>query len=315
MRGREPLGLAIVILLSIFGNVDGGFPNSSQIERAYNFLISLYNPNLGLVCESYEAPFNTTYWIYSDNLIVSYALAPYSPYYSRIINETVRRYMVEAGVGMPHKFEVLFGYDIPDTILSSNVYIIEDHGNYVIKIDRADGEPLRVEDYADLCFYKALDCYFEGEFDRAKHHFEIGYNMFDGIGFYDKATKVDGLYANYKLALCIYTAKVLGLSREEYPALDIMERRLWEAQNERGGIITHRDLEGNLVGLANAETTALTLLIYNDELIRSLNPNLNEGNNWGLSQYFGIGVFIGLVLWCLYKWLFKVLSVRSRWRL
>ena len=313
MRGRKPLGLAIIILLSISGNVDGGFPNSSRIERAYNFLISLYNPNLGLVCESYEAPFNTTYWIYSDNLIVSYALAPYSPYHSRIINETVRRYMVEADVGMPHKFEVLFGYDIPDEISSSNIYVIEEHEDYVIKIDRADGEPLRIEDYADLCFYKALDCYFEGESDSAKRYFETGYNMFDGIGFYDKATREDGLYANYKLALCIYTAKVLGLSREDYPALAIMERQLWEAQDERGGIVTHRDLEGNLIGLANAETTALTLLIYNDELIRSLNPNLNEGNNWGLIQYFGISIFIGLVLWCLYKWLFKVLPMR--WRL
>ena len=56
-----------------------------------------------------------------------------------------RRYMVKAGVGMSHKFEVLFGYDIPDTILSSNVYVIDDHGDYVIKIDHH----IPVEDFGN----------------------------------------------------------------------------------------------------------------------------------------------------------------------
>ena len=283
-----------VIPASAFTN---DFPSSEQLESAYSFLISLYNPDLRLVSESYEAPYNTTYWIANDNLLVAYALAPYSPYHAKKINETVFDYMLETG--FPHKVEVLFGYDIPDTIGASNHYVVEETANYRVMIDKADGEPLVVEDYADLCFYKALDLFFAGDLESAIRYFEVGYNMFDGIGFYDKATQDDGLYANYKLALCLYTAKVLGLDWDKYPALYVMERRLWEAQdNQTGGIITHRDLNGSLTGLANAETTAYALLVYNDSLIRSLNPPANTNKDyWNLIKYVAVAVVSALFVW------------------
>jgi len=284
------------------------FPSFEQLEMAYEYLISLYNPDLGLTCDAHFSPFNTTYWI-NVNLLVAYALAPYSPYHAKKINETVFDYMLRPDIGFPLKAEVMLGYDIPDTIGAYHQYVVEKTENYTIMMDKADGEPLVVEDYADLCFYKALDLFFEGKLEDAIRYFEIGYDMFDGIGFYDLATKVRGTYGTYELAICLYTAKVLGLDWDKYPALDVMERRLWEAQdNETGGIITQRDLNGTLVGGANSETTAYALLVYNDSLIRSLNPSANTNTNnhyWSITKYLAIAVVTGLFVWWVIRKLFS----------
>ncbi|MEM2431116.1 MAG: hypothetical protein QXX94_04040 [Candidatus Bathyarchaeia archaeon] len=56
-------------------------------------------------------------------------------------------------------------------------------------------------------------------------------------------------------------------------------------QKANGGIASLSDSECNPLGSANCETTSLTLLIYNDELIRKLSekilkrkPKINESN-------------------------------------
>lgn len=92
--------------------------------------------------------------------------------------------------------------------------------------------------------------------------------MFNGKGLKNKAFGETGYYANYKLALLLYASRVMGI---ELPNYGEIEDLLWSKQSENGRtIISLSDPEGDPIGSANCETTSLTLLIYNDELIESL---------------------------------------------
>jgi hypothetical protein len=88
--------------------------------------------------------------------------------------------------------------------------------------------------------------------------------MWDGKGIYDLATQNDGKYANFKLALILYASKILNITIGNYTQI---EDKLWSMQQSNGGITSLSDLNGNPIGSANAETTAMALLPYNNELI------------------------------------------------
>jgi hypothetical protein len=69
-----------------------------------------------------------------------------------------------------------------------------------------------------------------------------------------------------KVALLLYGAQVVGVN---LPNFNQLEAHSWSMQNETGGSTTRvRDM-GSHLG-ANAETTALTLLVYNQALISLL---------------------------------------------
>jgi len=274
------MAVLLATLLCPFPMSVGVSSKRARLRKAADFLVRLYNEELHLVAEGPEYPQKVTYWIYSDNLLCAYALRPYAPRIAREIKKTVFRLIDE--VGMPGKFEVLFGYEIPDEIGASwpdNNYTVGE--GYVIKFDKANGTALQTEEYADLCFYEALNQYLKGNKTGAESLWQIGYGKFDGKGFYDKATASDGCYANYKLALCLYTAKALGMKEE---GLKAVEERLWEMQDdETGGIIALCSLNGTPVGTPNTETTALTLLAYDNWLVWRvwrLNPRLIHPVVW-----------------------------------
>ena len=273
----------------------------ARLRRAADFLVRLYDEELHLVAEGPVYPQNVTYWIYSDNLLCAYALRPYAPRIAREIEKTVSRLIEE--VGMPGKFEVLFGYEIPDEIGASwpdNNYTVGE--GYVIKFDKANGTALQTGEYADLCFYEALNQYLKGNKTGAESLWQIGYGMFDGKGFYDKATISDGYYANYKLALCLYTAKALGMKEE---GLKEVEERLWEMQdNKTGGIIALCSLDGAPAGTPNTETTALTLLAYDNWLIWlvwRLSPRLIHPVVWIVCAILVIIPVVVFVVWRLLR--------------
>ena len=84
----------------------------------------------------------------------------------------------------------------------------------------------------------------------------------DGLGFNDHSTKKDGFYANYKIGLFLYVADMMNYPLSADTRAD-MERQMWRQQNpETGGITSLADLNGQPIGSANVETTALTLLPY-----------------------------------------------------
>jgi len=90
----------------------------------------------------------------------------------------------------------------------------------------------------------------------ARKNFNKAVAMWDGEGFKDAATKHNGVYATYKLALYLIAAdrlKIPAPHRKEVIA------RLLAMQSSDGGWKTDYK-DGKPVGLANVETTCLSLL-------------------------------------------------------
>ena len=80
--------------------------------------------------------------------------------------------------------------------------------------------------------------------------------MWDGEGFKDAAARHSGIYATYKLALYLIAADRLKITA---PHRDEVIVRLLAMQSTDGGWKTDYK-EGKPVGLANVETTCLSLL-------------------------------------------------------
>ena len=77
--------------------------------------------------------------------------------------------------------------------------------------------------------------------------------MWDGVGINDKVTKVEGYYTAFKLALLLYTSKVLGYKLN-------FERQLiktiWDMQDE----ITGYKPDRTPIGDPNTETTSIIII-------------------------------------------------------
>jgi len=111
------------------------------------------------------------------------------------------------------------------------------------------------EQYADLAMLRSLAQAKSAPSD-ARKDFDKAVAMWDGEGFNDAATRHSNIYATYKLALYLIAADRLHISvphREEVIA------RLIAMQSTEGGWITDYQ-KGKPVGLANVETTCLSLL-------------------------------------------------------
>ena len=83
----------------------------------------------------------------------------------------------------------------------------------------------------DILIYQSLNLYLQGNRTGAEFYFYKAYNMWDGMGINDNATKIDGEYANFKLALMLYANKILNLPIGNYTQI---EDKLWSIQQENG---------------------------------------------------------------------------------
>ena len=133
--------------------------------------------------------------------------------------------------------------------------------------------PLLWELYGDTLIYQSLNLLFKGNRTGAEHYFGKAYKMWDGKGIYDFATSEKNHYSNNKLALILYASKILNIPIGNYTQI---EEKLWSMQQDNGGITSLADLDGNPIGSANTETTAMMLLPYNRELISKLQALANE---------------------------------------
>lgn len=198
-------------------------PSKSQLERAALYLVSMYNPTLGLVANSEDrgpnplgregVPCNNTYWVYSDNLWAGWALQPFNPSIAENITKTVQWYMARYGRSM--LFEAAIGEPIPTTIHASKTIKVFDEivdgSRLQVLLDRhqyADNPGVfhDAEDYADLCWYMTLNYWMMGDIGASMHWFRTGerlWNYTTKKGFYDKAARNDGRYQNFKLGLPI----------------------------------------------------------------------------------------------------------------
>jgi len=247
----------------------------ARIDRAVGYLTKQFNPSLNLIYESddpgkhwltdefadFKWRYRQTYWLYSDNLFAAYALEPFRRDISDRIKSALHRYPIPPS-GL---FEVVIGGHIP-TIRNAVDYVVEPSTDYVIMARRHDSSIVSYGLYADLMCYRALQFFLYGKIHEAHRLFRQAIALWSEKGLNDWSfTMVDGFYSNQKLALLLYTSRVLMMNPA---AFGDMERHLWAMQQRDGGVAALSDAVGRPIGSSNTETTALALLIYNDSLIR-----------------------------------------------
>jgi len=263
------IGLLFVATITRFNP----FPKDRQ-DLAVRHLKDHFNETVGLVYESEDEgtetigglnySHNRIYWIYSDNLLATWVLKPYEPGISNRINQTIQSY----NIPQSRFFEVLFGEPIPTNISTAVQLVLRQDPDRVIMAEFHNSSiPLLWEQYCDTLIYQSLNLHLRGNRTGAEYYFFKAYKMWDGKGIFDLATKEKGEYANFKLALILYASKVLNLTIGNYTRI---EEKLWSMQQANGGITSLSDLNGNPVGSANTETTSMTLLSYNDELVSKM---------------------------------------------
>lgn len=265
-------------------------PTNANLGQAADFLEQLYNPSIGLCRETligdtphsitasngteYQRYTNETFWVASDNYLDSLALMPYNLTLSHDINQTCSTYYN----GSYFPYQIMQGAPIPLTLHVANTYILQNTSDHIIALNLYNGTVdssnyLDAPQYGDTLIYQAINYYVQGyPLDWCNNLYMEAYNMFDGKGVADSAFygSTPNVYANMKLALLIFGAKVLNLNVN----LTGIEQQLWSAQNmtgpEMGGITSLMDSSGQPTGTANGETTAFTLLAYDDNLISQI---------------------------------------------
>jgi hypothetical protein len=280
----KPKWLAIVLLLIILSSAALTYiiPDNQQKSLAVTYLVDHFREDIGLIYESEDGGiratvdktayhYNQTYDIYSDNLIAKFALKPYEPQISQKITQTIQSYQLPPS----DFFEVLFGTMISEPLCNGETKTIKSTPDYVILAEfRNYSDPISGT-YANALIYQSLNSFLKGNREAAKEIFTEALNLWDGKGINDDATKADGKYANYKMALILYESKILKITD---PRLQEIEHKLWSMQQQNGGITSLANLDGTPAGSANAETTSMALLPYNSELISSMQSLAGKGN-------------------------------------
>ena len=291
------VNLVLFILVStIILNTGANALNSSKsllmddrLTKAYQYILSRYNPTLGLVSESEDKGINAvegttvdnTYWIYSDNLWAAEALQPYNLDIAENISRAVQSYIAKYGKSM--LFEAALGEVIPTTIHAGKnivalnvtvngkwVQILLDRHQYV---DNPEGIFNDSDEYADLCFYMTIDYWMLNDTHASEHWFRAGETLWNDStnkGFYDKAAKSykpQPLYQNMKLGLFLLAQRATGFRSN---ITSVVEAAAWSYQIKNGGIASLSYMNGTVYGTANIETTSALLLSYNDKLIERL---------------------------------------------
>ena len=220
------------------------------IQRGESFLTNLFDARLQLLPEFRGS---STYWLFHDNYLAAHVLDKTRPDLSRRIRSTLAQF----GVTNSSKIEIVFGearQPLPfRTYVLTNVTVVE---GKTIRTELVTTNILKGwDEYADLLLLASLAQAVSAPAE-ARKDFDKAVAMWDGQGFKDRATKQSGIYATYKLALYLIAADRLHISP---PHRDEVIFRLLAMQSTDGGWKTDYQ-EGKPVGLANVETTSLSLL-------------------------------------------------------
>ena len=289
---------ALTVSIAACSSPQTSTPTLSQLSHASGYLEQLYNPSIGLCPEtsisestpktitdsegkSYTGNTDNIYWIASDNYFDFLALKPHDATRSELIKKKCDSYLQNSPLqgsnlqGLPYSpYQIMAGNPIPLTQHDINTYVLEQTSdNNIIALNVSNGEinGSNYSDYpseGDILVYEAINYYIQGyPIDWSQKTIQTAYNMFDEKGdekgVADAAYSSTSEYDNYKLALLIFGAKVLDLNVN----LTQIESQLWSAQKPSGGITACMDSNGKPTGTANNETTALTLLAYDKDLI------------------------------------------------
>jgi hypothetical protein len=237
--------------------------------------------------QSYTGTTDKIYWIASDNYLESLALKHYNQPRSESIKQKCDSYLQNSTLqgsnleGLPYSpYQIMEGKEIPLTLHVVNNYVLEQTSDRIVALNMSNGEIngstyLDYPAYADALVYEAINYYIQGYLlDWCQGLYMKAYNMFDGKGVADAHFESTSQYDNMKLALLIFGAKVLNLPVN----LTQIESQLWSAQKPSGGITSCMDSTGKPTGTANGETTALTLLAYDNDLISQIQSEREQAS-------------------------------------
>ena len=245
------LALVAVIAASVLFVPIGwaGLDPTDAIQKGRTFLLSLLNPDLGLLPEYRGA---NVYWLFHDNDLAAKVLAVSHPQTAQSILAAINR----EGIHKSGKIELIFGEE--EKPLPFRQYQLIDVRRATNNVIRTEAVTDRVldgwEEYADLLL---LACIAEGSQPVARQHWEAAMRLWDGKGFLDAAARHDHRYATYKLGLALLAASRLSPPPE--PPRGLLDKLL-SLQDDSGGWITDYDAKGKKIGLANVETTCLSIL-------------------------------------------------------
>jgi hypothetical protein len=258
-----------------------GAQASSHLERALEYLRSVYNNTVGLMSEQPygDAEGRKLYWL-NDNIFVYAALKAHGTGSDVMLADRVRADIIQFTemLNLPHYedgfpelgiHEVILGYPIqlPLPCYSSKLVAM---GSYMLGFVIANGTRERecvVEDFngfADMILYQSIAAFYSGSLTDARNLFQDVVMMWDGHGIADSPYRNPSdpqyqRYATYKLALLLYVAEKLNATNS-LPFLNQISDTIWSMQAYNGGIITNY-MEPNLpIGVVNTETTALVVL-------------------------------------------------------
>jgi hypothetical protein len=142
--------------------------------------------------------------------------------------------------------------------------------------------------YADFWMYLALERALERDPFTAVSLIHNSEMLWRGKGLWDWSfTIYDHMFSNQKLALLLFTARALGVRLEHESE---MEAHLWSMQNTDGGVASLSYPTGEKAGSANAETTALSILIYDQNLLAKF-PKLEQSRN-PQSDLFAVSILV-----------------------
>jgi hypothetical protein len=247
-----------------------------MVEKAVGFLLNQFNKTLGLCREAPNAAPNV-YWIVSDNLWALKALemanssglsnaaqaADTASAIKSNLTNLAKKYKLPTdlkGLPISHAHEAVIGdVALPPFRTLANCTLYRD--DYVLNTIILNGTVM--DDwtkYVDLLLYAALSYHWQGNDSAAIACYDNASKMWNNtaVGFQDIVANKSGLYSTYKLALFLYSSKVLGKSPSFEPQL--VERIHAQQRESDCGILTDYYANGTSVGDANTETTAMVII-------------------------------------------------------
>ena len=211
---------------------------------------------------------NQIYWTQTDNFLAALALMPYNRILSESIWAAITHYEVPSS-RKANAFAVLGGETIPDGARAARTIMETAEEDHIVLTEVQDGMDITDwAEYGNLLALQSLNQWLKGNEQESQRMYSALVSMWDGHGINDKAVRADGRYAVYKIALVLLLSKVY----EDAPSQAAeMERLMWSAQAESGGIRTDVDARTYAVeAYTNTETTSLALIAYDEALIQSL---------------------------------------------
>ena len=296
--------LAILALLAIPLSPIKAQPYAENITRAEEYLVNHFNPSIGLVYESedpgqhwlsneqpgYHWKYDQTFWLYSDNLFAYLALRHDYPLISNRIRNAINSY----GQPPSELFELISGEHVQLPLHNAQDFIVAQAQDHVVIIRRHNATSIALGVYVDFWMYLALERALEGDIASAVSLVQNAELLWRGNGLWDWSFMIhDHMFSNQKLALLLFTARALGVRLEHESE---MEARLWSMQNSDGGVASLSYPNGTKAGSANAETTALSILTYDQSLLSRF-PKVEQSGGFHVDLLsLGILVALGILL-------------------